>query len=154
MHEPVIQSLEEILRGGALRGEAEAHLTGCRACREEVSAMKMQNELFGAFRSPADVTPAPGFYARVMDRIENQARPSVWSLFEESLFAKRLAYASLSLVLVLGTYVISSARSEQAVAVNAPEAILAAEDSQQQLNSSDVNRARETTLVTLASYQE
>ena len=116
--------------------------------------MKMQSQMFRAFQCPAEVTPSPGFYARVMDRIENQARPSMWSLFGESLFAKRLAYASMSLVLVLGTYVISSARSEQAVAVNAPEAILAAEDSQQQLNSSDVNQARETTLVTLASYQE
>jgi anti-sigma factor RsiW len=153
MHEPVIQSLEEILRGGAPRAEAQAHLTGCRVCRDELAAMKMQSELFRAFRYPADVTPPPGFYARVVERIENQARPSIWSLFGESLFAKRLAYASMSLFVLLGTFVISSTRSEQAP-VNAPEAILAAEDSQQQLNSADVNQGRETILVTLASYQE
>jgi hypothetical protein len=58
----------------------------------------------------------------------------------------------MSLFVLLGTYVITSVR-EQSVPVNAPEAILAVEDSQQ-LDSNDLDRGRETILVTLASYQE
>ena len=52
--------------------------------------------------------PRPGFYARVLDRIEAQGPGSVWALFFDSLFARRIAMASLALALLLGVYVISS----------------------------------------------
>lgn len=153
MHEPVIQNLEEILRGAAPGRDAEDHLKGCEACREIVASMKMQNEMFRALQPARDVETRPGFYARVMERIESQARPSIWSTFGESLFAKRLAYASFSFVVLLGTYVLSSARSDQQVTVNGPEAILA-DDTQAQVGTNNPERDRETILVTLATYQE
>ena len=54
--------------------------------------------------------PRPGFYARVMERIEAQTPTSVFTLFFDSLFGRRIAMASLALALLLGVYVISSNR--------------------------------------------
>ena len=52
--------------------------------------------------------PRPGFYARVLERIEAQTPSSVFTLFFDSLFGRRLAMGSLALALLLGVYVISS----------------------------------------------
>jgi hypothetical protein len=56
----------------------------------------------------AEVEPRPGFYARVLERIEAQTPSSVFTLFFDSLFGRRIAMASLALALLLGVYVISS----------------------------------------------
>ncbi len=40
--------------------------------------------------------PAAGFYARVMQRIEEKAQDSIWAVFVYSPFGKRLAFGSLS----------------------------------------------------------
>lgn len=117
--------------------------------------MKMQKQLFTAFRGP-DVELSAGFYGRVMNRIETQAKPSIWSLFGESVFAKRLAYASIAFVALLGTYVISSSRTDRALLPNSPESMMASEDNKQErtITNTDPDRDRAATLVTLASYQE
>jgi hypothetical protein len=73
--------------------------------------MQAQTALFRrAFRT--EVEPDPGFYARVMNRIETQAKPSVWSLFAESMFAKRLAYASATF-LVVGVVFVSATEPDE-----------------------------------------
>jgi predicted anti-sigma-YlaC factor YlaD len=154
MHEPVVQRLEEILRDEPAGTAAEIHLQNCAACRAEISSMKMQNRLFRAFQCPAEVEPSPGFYGRVINRIESQTAPSIWSLFSESLFATRLAYASMTFVALLGTYFISSTNGERPVVINSPEATLAVDDNQRIINNSDPDRDRAATLVTLASYQD
>ena len=58
-----------------------------------------------------------GFYARVLQRIEAEGPVSIWNLFIESAFGKRIALASLALALLLGVYVISSERAAQDPAV-------------------------------------
>jgi hypothetical protein len=58
-------------------------------------------------RVPEEVEPAAGFYARVMQRIEERARQSIWAVFIYSPFAKRLTYASFALAVLLGSYVIA-----------------------------------------------
>lgn len=52
-----------------------------------------------------DLEPSAGFYARVLQRIEERAKISEWAAFLYSPFSKRLAYASLSAALILGAYV-------------------------------------------------
>src|SRR5262245_25715943 len=101
MHDPVVGRLEEYLDGNGPYPEVEQHLKDCAECRTELEAMRLQSALFRkAFQ--VEVEPNAGFYARVMNRIETQARPSVWSLFAESLFARRLVYASASFLLLAG----------------------------------------------------
>jgi anti-sigma factor RsiW len=73
MHEPVIQRLEEYLDGDGPFPEVEEHLRKCEDCKNELDAMRQQSALFRqAFK--AEVEPNPAFYARVMGRIETQAR--------------------------------------------------------------------------------
>jgi hypothetical protein len=45
----------------------------------------------------------------VMDRIESQTAGSFWAIFFEPWFAKKLAYASLALLVVLSSAAINSA---------------------------------------------
>lgn len=153
MHEPVIENLEDLLSGAKPSGVVAEHLRACSECSEELASMTQFHEMLDVLKPKAEVEPLGGFYARVMNRIETQVKPSIWSLFGESLFAKRVAYTSAAFVLLLGTYVISSERSAQTLVVNAPEAILA-DDAQYQTVSNNPDKDRQAVLVTLASYQE
>ena len=73
MHRSIRDRLEHLLapRGNAIRDtETSAHLASCVECSSEFSSMQAQAELFVSLRAPEEVEPAPGFYARVVQRIE------------------------------------------------------------------------------------
>ncbi|HZO53130.1 MAG TPA: hypothetical protein VFB63_10455 [Bryobacteraceae bacterium] len=75
-----------------------------------------------------ECTPAPGFYARVMQCIDAQRPASIWNLFIEPRFFHRLAFATFSLLVLLGvTFVSSNYLQEPPVQAHSePEMILAA----------------------------
>ena len=111
MHRIIRDHLEQVLAGhsSSLEHPAGKHLAECEECRDAVAAMREQAALLQNLRTPAvEVEPRPGFYARVLERIEAQTSRSVYELFFDSLFARRIAMASLALALLLGVYVISS----------------------------------------------
>jgi len=88
-------------------GVAE-HLKTCADCSAEFESLKAQSALLRTLRPPQDeAEPAAGFYARVMQRIEERTKDSIWSVFIYSPFGKRVAYASLGIAVLLGTYVVS-----------------------------------------------
>ena len=150
MHEPVIRNLEEYLHGDGRSTEVDEHLNKCAECKQELEAMRAQAALLRrAFRT--DVEPGAGFYGRVMNRIETQAKPSVWSLFGESLFARRLAYASATFLLMAGAVFLSDPQTTAASTY--PEMILAGDEMYTPV-SMDPQRDREVVLVNLATYQE
>lgn len=106
MHGPVRDRLERLLTETSSLGESkevEKHLSSCAECSAELEAMKTQSKLFSSLRTE-ETEPMAGFYARVMQRIEERANTSVWTAFIYSSFGVRLAYASLAIALVLGTY--------------------------------------------------
>ena len=150
MHESMKESLEDYLRGGA-DPKTEEHLRSCENCRSEVQAMRAQSRLFQSLKAPANFEIDPGFYARVMNRVETQARPSVWSLFGESLFAKRLVYASATLLVLFSSYLASSPASDDALAAGRPEVILAGQQLPEPV-SMDPQKDRDVILVNLASW--
>lgn len=134
-------------------------MNACAECLEIVSAMREQSELLCALRSPQDIEPPPGFYARVMARIEEQAdaSQSLWALFLDARFGRRLMYAAATLVVLMATYLVSTepGRDEAWAAKQQPEAILAPASGQQPpALSDDQQRDRDAILVTLATYQE
>jgi hypothetical protein len=75
--------------------------------------MQEQALLLRELRPPggAEPEPQPGFYARVMERIEAEGPISIWNLFVESAFGRRIAVASMALALLLGVYLVSVERS-------------------------------------------
>ncbi len=107
MHGSIRNELESFLDGRADAGELQKHLSSCRECDGEVSAIRAQNNLFRSLRSNEEIEPAAGFYARVMQRIEEKAKDSIWAVFVYSPFGKRLALGSLSVALLLGSYVVA-----------------------------------------------
>jgi hypothetical protein len=90
------------------------HLAECHECGEEVRAMREQaallRQLRPSTRDGEELSPRPGFYARVMERIEAEGAGSIWSLFFESVFGRRLAAAALALAVLLGVCLVSAER--------------------------------------------
>ena len=110
MHREIRDRLEEVLARPA--EETSAHLAECKECRDEIAAMREQAAVLREWRAPADAEPRPGFYARVMERIEAQGARSIWTLFIESVFGRRLAYASVALALLLSISLITLERTD------------------------------------------
>jgi hypothetical protein len=69
--------------------------------------------------------PRAGFYARVMERIEAEGPISIWNLFIESAFGRRIAVASMALAILLGVYLVTSERA-------ADDPMIAGQEVQQQ----------------------
>jgi len=110
MHRSIRDRLEDLLtaRGAAGKdSKLNAHLSSCAECSSEFSSMQAQAKLLTSLRAPEELDPAPGFYARVVQLIEERAKESMWAAFIYSPFAKRLIYASLSVAVMLGTYVVT-----------------------------------------------
>jgi len=128
MHQTVQDGLENFLAdacGREDRARIEAHLRECVECRQEVETMVEMSKLFDTLRSPDPPVPSPGFYAVVSARIEREQSESFWTAFLEPVFGRRLALASLLVLAMLGT-VLMSRETEYAVGPS-PEMILAAE---------------------------
>ena len=87
-----------------------AHLAECSECSQELAGMREHAVLLRQLRPPQtfEAEPRAGFYARVMERIEAEGPVSIWNLFMESPFGRRIAVASLALAVVLGVYLVSS----------------------------------------------
>ena len=153
MHGMIRDHLEEVLsRRKQELDEKLAHLDECAECREEVAAMRTQAELFKSLRADEEVEPRPGFYARVMERIETQGARSIWSLFFESPFGRRVAVASMALALLMGVYLVTSERSEEQFGTGAEQAQSIAGEDQPGFVVGAPDR--DAVLVNLVTYQE
>lgn len=61
------------------------------------------DRLLAELKAPGEIVPVPGFYSRVLDRVDSQKSKSIWAAFLEPLFGRRLAMASAVAMLLLGT---------------------------------------------------
>ena len=152
MHPVVIQNLEEYLSGAlepVAQRELEAHLNGCAACRGEVRSMQEVSALFGALQSDEPVAPPAGFYARVMQQVDQgRATPSFASLLGlDFAFGRRLVFSSLLFLAVLGSYLIT--RETAYPSGPSPEAVMA----QQESPAFQSAPAEDNMLVTLTAYE-
>src|SRR5665213_1979341 len=123
MHREIPDHLENVVAGS----EPE-HLAVCEESRSEVQGMQEHTALLRELRAPENflAEPRAGFYARVMERIEAEGPISIWNLFIESAFGRRIAVASMALAILLGVYLVTSERS-------AEDPMIAVQESQQQL---------------------
>ena len=102
--------------------------------------------LLAELKAPEEVCPRPGFYARVLDRIDSQRSKSIWSVFVEPLFGRRLVFASGVLMLVLGgaLFVPGSEFDDEVVAKGQTTSII----------NDGPDQDKEAVLVNLVTYQE
>ena len=161
MHRLTQDHLEEVLAGKLTAGhQVTAHLKTCHECRDEVDAMRLHNDLLQTWRMPAavEIEPAPGFYARVLERIEATRPISIWTLFGESFVGRHLITASLAMAVLTVGFAVAS---EQAM----PQAFLTQSASVQMdplfpsagfasdvVTSGDANNS--AVLMSLVSYQD
>lgn len=118
MHESIRNKLESLLEGNAQGNEVSRHLASCGECGGELAAMRAQNDLLRSFKPAGEVEPMAGFYARVMQRIEEKAKRSIWAVFVYSPIGKRFALGSLSIALVLGSYVVAEEKIDGHLTTN------------------------------------
>lgn len=155
MHQPVKERLEDYLQGrrdGDSLVEFHTHLASCPECNAEVVQMNKMSKLFEEIRAPKEAEPAPGFYARVLQRIDEQREVSIWAVFLEPVFGRRLLYASLMFVLLLGSVIFTTEREDTTLA-DLPE-VVQPYDTQFTDFDEDPAPYRDTTLVHLTTYQE
>ncbi len=135
MHREIRDRIEDVLAES--QPDTREHLAQCDECRTEVRGMQEQTALIRELRAPEDFAAdlRPGFYARVMERIEAEGPISIWNLFIESAFGRRIAVASLALALLIGVYVVTSERSAddatiavESQQVNTEQTFVAGED--------------------------
>ena len=160
MHVSTRDRLEEFLAKRVRQTEVhqnasdqDAHLQSCPECSSELHEMQNQAEWMRDLRAPEELDPAPGFYARVLQRIEERAKRSIWYGLVYSPAGKRLAYVSLSLALALGFYVIAAEHTEQRPVLAQP-AMAAAQSANPEVFGAAGAPAeqRDAVLVNLASY--
>src|ERR1700688_1315004 len=164
MHQPVKDNLEDYLKdvGGKftkpLPPAMEAHLASCGDCAGKLSELERQAVALRSLRAPDDLEPRGGFYARVMQRIEEaRATNSVWSAFLEPIFAKRLMYASATLVLLVGTYLVSTEPGDLAAAYQPATIVTPMHEISATADDPDNTTSpqeRDAVLVNLAAYHE
>jgi anti-sigma factor RsiW len=144
MHQVILDRLEGYLAGAPTPREFTAHLESCEDCRTEVREMRELSSAFAALRAPEPLASPPGFYARVAQRVDLERPRSFWSLFWlDPAFGKRVAFASLTTLAVLGSYLITR-ETEYSSGPPTPEVILG------QAAPSD---NPDMMLATLASYE-
>ncbi len=146
MHAVIIDDLERYLSGHlppSALDRFEAHLATCGACRGEVDEIRDSTALLRALKPSGAVDPPPSFVAQVMQTVAETPAPSFWSSFGDFAFGRRVVFASLLTLAVLGTVLVSR---EQSYAPNptTPEAVMA--------GSAGAPNADQM-LVTLASYE-
>jgi predicted anti-sigma-YlaC factor YlaD len=152
MHAVVMESLEDYLAGTlkpAGQRQVEAHLSTCEVCREEVGVQRELSQMLGSLRSEETWAPSPGFYAGVMELVgERKAVPTFASFFALDLaFGRRLVFASLLTLAVLGSYLVS--RETGYMPHPTPESVMAQENSA----TFEGAPAQDNMLVTLTAYE-
>ena len=156
MHALIKERLEEYLRGTGEQADLaafRAHLASCEDCSVEIEGMQSQVRLLQLLRLPEETEPGAGFYARVMERIDAQRRASPFYAFLDLHLAHRLIFASLTVVIALGSYLVYTERAPS-FRESGPVAVLASRTAERDLVGTHQEQDRETVLVALASYEE
>ena len=162
MHKPIRDHLEAYLGGlsggpsgrssdSAMPEEFRAHLAACSSCQEQLRAVAGQSQQLRVFRDTSQPEPPAGFYARVLNRIEEQRPDSFWSVFMGPVLGGRLTYACAALLLVLGTYLVTSEPGDQN---QAPDGYTYQLPPAQVADGAMRPPDRDAVLVNLASFRE
>jgi anti-sigma factor RsiW len=151
MHDEILNELEGYLDGEPVSRSFTQHLEVCPHCAHEVNEMAQISVSLRSLRiEPSEaITPPLGFYAKVARSIEAEQKSPLWGLFAPDLqFFRKVAFASLMLLAVLGSYLVS--RESDFTAQAAQQATLTEHNSTVPHESP---ADRQHILVTLAAFE-
>ena len=111
--------LEEYLSGelaGNELAEFEARLGRDETSAAELALFAENRQLFDSIRvsSSEMIAPSPGFYARVNQVIESEKETPFWEVFLQPFMVRRLAFAALMWMMVLGSAVVFTDQTTRA----------------------------------------
>lgn len=159
MHDEIRTELEGYLSGDGVSRSFTQHLNDCPPCARELEEMKEISLSFQSLRFEEEsaeveaLAPTPGFYLKVAGAIEAEQRSPLWGLFAPDLqFFRRVAFASLMLLAVLGSYLISR-ESDYATTSGPEQAILTEHNGTVVHDGAQGAVDQQHILVTLASYE-
>tara|TARA_B100000949_G_scaffold180769_1_gene161922 strand:+ start:528 stop:1007 length:480 start_codon:yes stop_codon:yes gene_type:complete len=90
------------------KAEWNAYLAAYPTAARQVALYEKTASMLRELRPPEDNwSGAPGFYDRLAERIEEQQRIPFWSVFLQPPFGRRLAFASLMWLALLGSYFVT-----------------------------------------------
>jgi anti-sigma factor RsiW len=127
MHALIVDDIEEYLAGTlplSSQRRLQAHLETCGECSREIQEMREVGELFASLKADGAAEPPASFVARVMQQLAERPAPSLWSPFGDFAFGRRVVFATLLTLAVLGTVLVSR-ESAYAPAPSTPEAVMA-----------------------------
>jgi anti-sigma factor RsiW len=158
MQDQIMSRLEDYLSGRLPAGADagfEAALSVDGSARADVLAMAEQaGWIREALRVEGDVAPAPGFYARVMNRIEAEPQPGLLSIFLEP-FGRRLVYAAGALMVVLAVAMYSSESAAGPELAGNPSSAGILVDAEPGVHLvGETNEDRGRVLVTLTAFEQ
>ncbi|MFN0102587.1 MAG: anti-sigma factor family protein [Bryobacteraceae bacterium] len=160
MHEPIRSQLEDILQG-RLRPEkcalVDAHLSACENCAVELREMRLYSGVMKALRMTDVPEPAAGFYARVLQRVEAQGRPSFWNLLLDPVFGQRLVYATGAMFLLMASFLLATTGGQPELARTPVQMMAQPAVTPVAMRAEfgdDMQRNREQFLATMASFSE
>lgn len=151
MHDEIRNELEGYLSGESVSRSFTRHLEDCPPCAREVNEMEdISLSLHALKMGETEAITAPsGFYTRVAETIDTQQKSPLWGLFAPDLqFFRQVAFASLMLLAVLGSYLVSKG-SDYAASLDSQQATLTEHNSQIPHESM---ADQQHILVTLAAY--
>ncbi len=157
MHRPIREHLEVYLRDPrdtAIPRDFHTHLAMCGSCAEALETLSTQARLLRILGDDAQPEPGPGFYARVINRIDadrERTMNSFWSPFLVPGFGRRVALACGALVIVLGTYLVSTEPGDASVT---PSLAVTQEHTIQTTDGDVRPQDRDAVLVNLASFHQ
>lgn len=151
MHDEIRSELEEYLSEGTVSRSFTQHLENCPPCAREVEEMAQVSEVLQVFRESTEpVAPPLGFYSKVASRIESEEKLPLWGLFVPDLqFFRKIAFASLMLLAVLGSYLVSR-EADLGASASAEQATLTEHNG---TVPHDSPADRQHIMVTLANYE-
>ena len=155
MHGFIREELENLVASDQTKAdcrELAEHLDVCSECSAELKCMRHHAELLKTLRANEELEPSPGFYARVLQRIEERTKDSIWAFFIYSPFGKRLVYASLTLAVLLGTYVVSRESGDGHLNASDSTAVVQQADEETPVTGNQ-SQQRDAVLVNFASYE-
>ena len=101
--------------------------------------------------------PPAGFYARVMQRVEAQGRPSFWTLLLDPVFGRRLVYGTGAMFLLMASFLLATSGNQPELAQTPVQMMAQPPAAPMAVHASfgdDVQRDRDHFLVTMASFAE
>ena len=120
--------LEDYLSGNlsrARKAQLESHLARHPKAAEQLEEFRRTSLLLAELRvTEAVLEPEAGFYARVLQCIDQQRDEPFWMFFLQPLFVRRLAFGSLMWLALVGSYVVSFSNPSEEIGRRLAEAVL------------------------------